>query len=58
MNQVEALEDGDAIDHGDAIDPVDPLVIDTHTDRVTHPNIVIGDTRYYVGWNPTNEQWE
>ena len=52
MNQVEALEDGDAIDL------VGPLVIDTHTDRVTHLNIVIGDTHYYVGWNPTNEQWE
>ena len=52
MNQVEALEDGDAIGL------VGPLVIDTHTDRVTHLNIVIGDTHYYVGWNPTNEQWE
>ena len=52
MNQVEALEDGDAIDL------VGPLVIDTHNDRSTHLNIVIGDTHYFVGWNPTNEQWE
>ena len=52
MNQVKALEDGDAIDL------VGPLIIDTQTDRVTHLNIVIGDTHYYVGWNPTNEQWE
>jgi hypothetical protein len=52
MNQVEALEDGDAIDLAG------PLVIDTHTDRVTHLNIVIGDAHYFVGWNPTNEQWE
>jgi hypothetical protein len=51
-NQVEALEDGDAIDL------VGPLVIDTHTHRITHLNIVIGDTHYFVGWNPTNEQWE
>jgi hypothetical protein len=52
MNQVETLEDGDAINL------VGPLIIDTHTDRVTHLNIVIRDTHYYVGWNPTNEQWE
>jgi hypothetical protein len=52
MNQVEALEDGEAIDL------VGPLVIDTRTDKVTHLNIVIGDTHYFVGWNRTNEQWE
>lgn len=52
MSQVEALQDGDAIDLSG------PLVIDTHTGRVTHLNIVIGDAHYFVGWNPTNEQWE
>jgi len=52
MTQVEALEDGEAIDL------VGPLVIDTPTDRVTHLNIVIGNTYYFIGWNPTNEQWE
>lgn len=52
MNQVDALEDGNAIDL------VAPLVIDIHTGRVTHLDLVIDDTHYYVGWNRESEQWE
>jgi hypothetical protein len=52
MSQVDALEDGDAIDL------VGPLVIDSYTGRVTHLDLIIDDTHYYVGWNPENEQWE
>ena len=52
MNQVEALEDAEAVDLAG------PLVIDTPTERITHLDIVIGDTHYFVGWNPTKEQWE
>jgi hypothetical protein len=52
MDQVEALGESDAIDLAG------PLVLDTRTDRVTHLNIVIDDTHYFLGWNPTTEQWE
>ena len=52
MSQVEALEDAESVDLAG------PLVIDTPTERVTHLDIVIGDAHYFVGWNPTNEQWE
>lgn len=48
----------DALDEGDAFEIVAPLVIDADTDHVTHLDFVIGETHYYIGWNPENERWE
>lgn len=48
----------DTLDEGDVFDMVGPLVIDTDTDRITHLTLVVNDTHHFVGWNPTDEQWE
>ncbi|MHC3439175.1 hypothetical protein ACYJ1Y_14020 [Natrialbaceae archaeon A-gly3] len=52
MSQLESLEETDAIEIAA------PLVIDTTTSRVTHFDLVLDDTHYYLGWNPTENQWE
>jgi len=48
----------DTLNDGDVFDIVGPLVIDTHTDRITHLNLVVDNTHHFVGWNPMNERWE
>lgn len=48
----------DSLDEADAIDITAPLVIDTTTSSVIHFDLVVGDTHHYVGWNPTEHQWE
>ena len=48
----------DTLNEGDVFDIVGPLVMDTHTDRITHLNLVLNNTHHFVGWNPTNERWE
>lgn len=48
----------DSLEEGNAIDIAAPLVIDTPTSRVTHFDLVIDDTHHYLGWNPTENQWE
>lgn len=48
----------DTLNEGDVFDIVGPLVIDTHTDRITHLNLVVNNMHHFVGWNPTNERWE
>jgi hypothetical protein len=48
----------DALDEAAAIDIAAPLVIDTTTSRVSHFDLVVDDTHHYLGWNPTDNQWE
>lgn len=48
----------DSLDEAAAIDIVAPLVIDTTTSSVTHFDLVVDDTHHYLGWNPTDNQWE
>ena len=52
MSQIDSLNESNAI----AI--AAPLVIDTTTSRVTHFDLVLDDTHHFLGWNPTNNQWE
>ncbi|MDL0126653.1 hypothetical protein [Halobacterium salinarum] len=62
---LKALPDGtlstthlEALRDGDTLDLVAPLVIDTHMSHVTHLDLVVDDTHYFVGWNPVRERWE
>lgn len=48
----------DSLDEAAAIDIAAPLVIDTTTSRVSHFDLVVDDTHHYLGWNPTENQWE
>lgn len=48
----------DALSEADSVEIAAPLVIDTTTDRVTHFDLVYDDTHHYLGWNPTDDQWE
>lgn len=52
MSQIEALSEADSIE------VAAPLVFDTTTNRVTHFDLVYDDTHHYLGWNPTDSQWE
>lgn len=52
MDQVEALEEGEGLDLAA------PLIIDTSTSLVTHLDIVLGERHYFLGWNPSERQWE
>jgi hypothetical protein len=42
----------------DVFEMVGPLIIDTTTNQITHLNFAIDDRHHFIGWNPTNEQWE
>lgn len=62
---LDALPDGslstatvDSLREGDALDMVVPLVVDETNARTTHLDLVVGDTHYFVGWNPAASQWE
>jgi len=62
---VESLPDGslsfdqvNALEEADAIELAAPIVIEEHSGRITHFNLVSGDTHYYVGWNQDKGQWE
>lgn len=48
----------DSLGEADSIEIAAPLVIDTTTSRVTHFDLVLDDTHHYLGWNPTEQQWE
>lgn len=48
----------DTLGESDAIELAAPCIIDTTTSRVTHFDLVYDDTHHFLGWNPTNEQWE
>lgn len=48
----------DTLSEADAIDIAAPLVINTPTSRVTHFDLAFDDTHHFLGWNPTNDQWE
>lgn len=62
---LESLPDGglsmdqvDALGESDAVEVAAPLVIDTPTSRMTHLDLVIGETHHFVGWHPTERRWE
>jgi len=48
----------DTLREADSIEVAAPLVINMTTDRVTHFDLVYDDTHHYLGWNPTDGQWE
>jgi len=48
----------DTLGEASSIEIAAPLVIETTTDRITHFDLVYDDTHHYLGWNPTDEQWE
>jgi hypothetical protein len=63
--RLKALPDGslsetqiEALREGDAFDVVAPIVVDTATGRVTHLDLTVDDTYFFLGWNPDDECWE
>jgi hypothetical protein len=65
ITTLESLPDGglsmaqiDTLGDGDTLELAAPLVIDITTSRVTHLDLVVDETHHFVGWNPTERQWE
>jgi hypothetical protein len=53
-----SMDQIDALAESEAMDLAAPLVVDTSTSLVTHLDIVLGERHYFVGWNPSECQWE
>lgn len=46
-----------ALEQSDSFESCAPLIADTTRQRITHLSLQVGETNYFLGWDPDDEHW-